>query len=129
MMYRLLHLTLFAILVAMWPGNVGQAFTLQLAPLSPAEATTPVSATADLPTPQLFRVALDARGLTLGVWPPAVGFQAPKIDVYRQDVPVPSPPQPVVMPDAQRTASSRLRGVEVLLLRQTETVAGGESSK
>jgi hypothetical protein len=123
MMYRLLHLTLFAVLVAVWPGNVGQAFTLQLAPLPPAEEMTPVSATADLPTPQLFRVALDARGLTLGVWPAAVGFQTPKIDVSRQDVPVPSPPQPAVMPNAQRTAALRLRGVEVLLLRHTETVA------
>jgi hypothetical protein len=60
---------------------------------------------------------------TKGVIPPAVAFQAPKIELSRQDVPVPQPPRPPVLPDAERTASSRLRGTGVLLWRQAEMVA------
>jgi hypothetical protein len=120
---RILHLTLLAVLIAVWSSGLGHAFTLQLGVLPPAEETTSTSATADLPTPQLFRVALDARGITLGVVPSTVGFQVPTIDVSRHDVPSPPPSQPPVVQDTQRTDSSRLRGAEVLLWRQAETVA------
>jgi hypothetical protein len=127
MVRHILQLTVLCALVACWPVSFGQAFTLQLGPMPPAESPMPSVTAADLPTPQLFRVALDSRGLTLGVVPPAVGFQTPKIDIHRQDVPVPQPSSLPVVQESQRRDSPRLRGAEVMLLRQTEMVASEQS--
>jgi hypothetical protein len=126
-MRRLLQITALCALIVLWSGRSGYAFTLQLGPVPPAVETTPSVTATDLPTPQLFRVALDGRGITLGVVPPAVGFQTPRIELYRQDVPVSPPLEPSVVQEAQRQDSPRLRGAEVMLLRQTEMVASEPS--
>lgn len=123
MIRRILPITLLCTLVAVWPSAWVQAFTLQLGPLPITAETTPGSATSDLPTPQFFRIAFDASGITLGVLPPTLGFQAPVIDISLQDVPVPRPSRPQVARDTRQTGSSPLRGMEVLLLRQAEMMA------
>jgi hypothetical protein len=113
-------------ILTVWLGGNAMAFTFGpgSVPASNAFDDPTVNGASDVPTPQLFRVAVSRNGVTLGSTP-AIPKETPAVpDVRTQDEPPPriaSTPDTHVAQDIQ--PPRRLSGVELLLLRQTEMVA------
>ena len=101
------------------------AFTARFAPLPDAPAIRFDLDDADLPTPQLFRIAIDREGVVFGLIHAAEGFgvAGPEMRLLKPVV-----PQPVLIPerrtDDHPLVRYHLSGVELLLLRSTQVVAG-----
>jgi hypothetical protein len=111
--------------VVFWCSSDTMAFTLQFAPSATAERFEAAQTTngADVPTPQLFRIVISRDGVRQEALPyfppypevvPAVRFQ--EAHPVRTTTTPPTPPG--------TTTAHHLSGAELLLLRQTETVAG-----
>lgn len=126
-MYRATIQLLIAMTIAVfWLGGHANAFTLRLGTVSGPEASSGILEVGrnDLPSPQLFRMALSRNGMTLGVVPPSTGYQAPQTEIHYQDVRASQAPVPRAAEQLSALSTTpRLRGTELLLLRQTEVVA------
>ncbi len=100
------------------------AFTFRLGPLTEADAAIPGREASDLPTPQLFRIAIDQEDVIFGVTHPSEGFGVSEPAISLPETVV---PQPVLATEEQADRNSsmpyRLSGVELLLLRNTQVVA------
>ena len=105
------------------------AFTLRFGTIASAAPTLPGSADSDIPTPQLFRIAVDPSGVTLGTISPTDGYGTPEpalqlqkrivVPVTETAVPTQQASQQVEKP----TIAYQLGGAELLLLRKTSVVA------
>jgi hypothetical protein len=127
LIYRAIVATLLLMALAITWGvhRRNTAFTARLGPLPDAPATMFDLDEPDLPTPQLFRLAIDREGVVFGLIHPAEGFgvSGPELSLLKPVV-----PQPVLMPE-RRPANPppgryHLSGIELLLLRNTRVVAG-----
>jgi hypothetical protein len=109
------------------------AFTLRFGMVAGATLTMPDSEDADIPTPQLFRVAINPSGAILGIISPTDGYGAPTPSLQLQkDTAVTVTERAVAMPPASQqveksTTAYRLSGAELLLLRKTSIVADRRS--
>ena len=124
-MYRsTVSITLVTLGMILWLSANVMAFTLRLGPVTQAEPTVPGTESSDLPTPQLFRLAVGQDGVTLGATHPSEGFGSPDPGIRFRDQSVPQPTQKPVAQQASRPSTiSRLSGAELLLLRKTQVVA------
>ena len=105
------------------------AFTLRFGTIASAAPTVPGSEDSDIPTPQLFRVAVDPSGVTLDTISPTDGYGTPEpalqlqkrivVPVTETAVPTQQASQQVEKP----TIAYQLGGAELLLLRKTSVVA------
>lgn len=125
-MYRpILTSCLLMVLSLFWSFSEPVAFTFRLGPIDEVDTTMPGTEPSDLPTPQLFRFAIGQDGVIFGVTHPSEGFGRfePQISLPETAV---SQPAPTSGPQASTRQSPpyRLSGVELLLLRDTQVVAG-----
>jgi hypothetical protein len=121
--YRKLRPVMVVWVAAMfWSSGTAMAFTLQFGPDAPTDVVNDGHTTygADVPTPQLFRVVIGPTEATSGtaslttVYP--VTSPAMQVQIVR--------PAPAVQGSgASATIVRSLSGAELLLLRQTHTVA------
>lgn len=105
------------------------AFTLRFGTVAGVTSTVPGSEASDIPTPQLFRVAIGPSGATLGTIAPTDGYGAPEpalqlqkrivVTVTETAVATQQASQQVEKP----ITAHRLSGAELLLLRKTSVVA------
>jgi hypothetical protein len=107
-------------------GDDAAAFTVQFGRIPASEERDSARATtgADIPTPQMFGVRLGPGGMTLGpmLRSPEDTDTAPAVRF--QPRPEPQPDDAHQTPQARTTTAPRhLSDVEVLLLRQADTVA------
>lgn len=105
------------------------AFTLRFGPVAGATPTVPGSEDSDVPTPQLFRVAVNPSGIRLGTLSPpdSYGTSEPALQVQTPPI-VPitettAPQQQASQQVEQSPTAYRLNGAELLLLRKTSVVA------
>lgn len=120
-MFRTL-LSIACAAVLLWCSGRALAFTLQIGAYPPADRFETAQTThgADIPTPQLFRVVISRDGVRTET-PPVFTNPAAAPDVRVQHV---RPVQTTEAADMNRVATTahHLRGAEILLLRQAETV-------
>jgi len=129
MYHATVRMALVYIITAVWLSGSAMAFTLRLGavPRSHASSTFPSVEESDLPTPQLFRVAIDTHGVTLDAPHPSEGYTSSQPEIRYQEVQASSPAdapasQHVSIPATQ----PRLSGAELLVLRHTQVVADGQ---
>ncbi|MCZ6875327.1 MAG: hypothetical protein O7G88_17680 [bacterium] len=127
MIYRFIMTTLLlTFLVITWCLRAqATAFTFRLGPLPETDAAIPGIEVSDLPTPQLFRIAIDQEDVIFGVIHPSEGFGVSEPEIGLPETVVPQP----VLASEERADNNpsmpyRLSGVELLLLRDTQVVAG-----
>lgn len=129
-MYRLVLATcLLMILSLFWysPQPVA-AFAFRLGAIDEVDTAMTAAEASDLPTPQLFRIAIEQEGVIFGVIHPSEGFGIAKPEISLPEIAVPQPKQASKRQAIERHAPSRrLSGIELLLLRDTEVVAGQSS--
>jgi hypothetical protein len=108
--------------VLLWCSGRAMAFTLQIGAYPPVDTFAAAQTThgADLPTPQLFRVVISRDGVRTET-PPVFTNPAAVPDVRVQHV---RPVRTTEAADTRHgaTTAHHLSGVELLLLRQAETV-------
>lgn len=106
------------------PGRQASAVTLRAGPLDEVTTTRVGPEASDLPTPQLFRIAIRQDDLIFGMLRPSAGFGRPEPTINLPETAVPPPARTSARRAAKRQASPhRLSGVELLLLRDTQVVA------
>jgi hypothetical protein len=105
------------------------AFTLRFGMVAGATLTMPDSEHADIPTPQLFRVAINPSGATLVLISPTDGYRAPEPVLQLQKPTVVTVTETAIATQQasqqveKSTTAHRLSGAELLLLRKTSVVA------
>ena len=120
---------LIALSTILLSSHRATAFTLRFGTVAGATPTVPGSADSDLPTPQLFRVAIDPSGATLGTISPIDGYGAPEpaLQLQKQTVVTVTKTAVATQQALQQvekpTTAHRLSGAELLLLRKTSVVA------
>jgi hypothetical protein len=120
---------LIALSTILLSSHWATAFTLRFGTVAGATPTKPGSEDSDIPTPQLFRVAIDPSGATLGIISPTDGYGAPEPALQLQKPTVVTVTERAVATQqaSQQVEKSitahRLSGAELLLLRKTSVVA------
>jgi len=123
LMYRkLIPVMIVWVAVALWGSGIAMAFTLQFGPDAPTDVVNDVHTThgADVPTPQLFRVVL---GHTEAMSGTASLSTAYPVTSPAMQVQIVRPAPAAQVAGASATMVRSLSGAELLLLRQTHTVA------
>ena len=121
--------TLIALSTILLSSHRATAFTLRFGTIASATPTMLSSADSDIPTPQLFRVAIDPSGATLGVISPTDGYGAPEpaLQLQKQTVVTVTKTAEATQQASQQversTTTHWLSGAELLLLRKTSVVA------
>ena len=126
-MYRFVLTTCLLVFLSLfWCSNkLAMAFAFRLGPIDQVDTAMPGAAASDPPTPQLFRMAIGQEGVTLGVIHPYEGFRGSKPEISLPAIAVPQPDQAFERQATDpQTPLHRLSGVELLLLRDTQVVAG-----
>lgn len=124
-MYRPFRTMFFLVILTLVCCHSRQAtaFTLRAGPLDEVETTMPGAGASDLTTPQLFRIAIRQDDIIFGVIHPSEGFGTPEPAIGLPQTALPQPAQTSASQAADRPASPHhLRGVELLLLRDTRVV-------
>ena len=129
-MYRpAIVVMLIALSTILLSSHQATAFTLRFGTIASATPTVPGSEDSDIPTPQLFRVAVDPSGVTLGTISPTDGYgtQEPSLQLRKRIV-VPITETAMPMQQASQhvektTIAYQLSGAELLLLQKTSVVA------
>ena len=104
------------------------AFTFRLGPLTETDAAIAGTEASELPTPQLFRIAIDPHDVIFGVTHPSEGFGGFEPTISLPETAVPQPDlASEEQTDQDPPMPYRLSGVELLLLRDTQVVAGPAS--
>ena len=120
---------LIALSTILLSSHRATAFTLCFGTVAGVTTTVPGSKDADIPTPQLFRVAIDPSGATLGTISPPDGYGAPEPALQLQKRTIVTVTETAVATQQalqqveKLTTAQRLSGAELLLLRQTSVVA------
>jgi hypothetical protein len=129
-MYRfVLTSCLLVFLSLFWCSDkLAAAFAFRLGPIEQVDTAMPGAAASDLPTPQLFRMAISQEGVIFGVIHPDEGFGRPEAEISLPETILPQPVQHFERQAVDPQVSlHRLSGVELLLLRDTQVVAGEAS--
>ena len=126
-MYRMMiRIMILLNIITLWLGGEAMAFTLRLGsvPGFDVSSALPAPEETDLPTPQLFRVAIGTGGVTLGATHPSEGYSTSLPEVRFQKE---RQAQSATGQESQHVSSAsptpRLSGAELLLLRRVNTVA------
>jgi hypothetical protein len=127
------RLTIVVMLIAfstmLLSSHRATAFTLRFRTVAGVTPTVSGLEGADIPTPQLFRVAIDPSGATLGAISPIDGYGAPEPALQLQKQTVVTVTETAVatqqaLQQVEKPATAhRLSGAELLLLRKTSVVA------
>lgn len=129
----MLHPTIVVMLIALstvlLSSPQATAFTLRFGPVASTAHTVPGADNSDIPTPQLFRVAVDSGGATFATISPTEGYGAPQpaLRLRKRNL-VPRTETAAATQQAspqveQSITAQRLSGADLLLLRKTSVVA------
>lgn len=120
---------MIALSTTLLPSRQAAAFTLRVGPVTHTAPIVPGSENSNIPTPQLFQVAVDTKGATLGTIAPTEGYGAPQPALrLRKRTVTPRSETPVATSQVSQQVDNpatahRLSGAELLLLRKTSVVA------
>ena len=122
-MYRMLmRFTVVCAAMVCWGSGIAMAFTLQFGPDAPTDVVGDLHTTngADVPTPQLFRVVIGNDGAYSGTASLSSAYPGVAPEMHARIV---RPATAAQVPAPTSATSRYLSGAELLLLRQTHTVA------